>query len=312
MLTGISILCFAASYGVAFTLEVVRLRRKAAWARLPLIIATAAGLLAHTLFLYNNSTAANALPISTADWLLWAALVLAIVYFAAIFYLPRTPTGLALIPIVLGLILSSKLASTSPLATEESFYLWGMLHGTALLLGTTAVSIGFLAGLMYLLQDYALKHARSPANRLRLPSLEWLERVNSRALGISTALIAFGFASGLAMALTSHRGDLKYALWTDPVVISLAAMLVWLIVAEIFRLSYPAARGGKVAYLTLASFIFLIMTLVSFALFTNLHALAGPTASKSRTLDGESRIVDYGSHSNSDPKSAVRNPQSLS
>lgn len=273
MLTGISIFCFAASYGVAFALEVVRLRRKAAWVRLPLVFATAAGLLAHVLFLYNTSTAASALPISTADWFLWTALVLAIVYFAAIFYLPRTPTGLALIPIVLGLILSSKLASTSPLATEESFYVWGMLHGTALLLGTTAVSIGFLAGLMYLLQNYSLKHARSPANRLRLPSLEWLERVNSRALGISTALIAFGFASGLAMALTSHRGDLKYALWTDPVVISLAAMLVWLIAAEVFRLTYPAARGGKVAYLTLASFVFLMIALASFTLLNNVHML---------------------------------------
>jgi ABC-type uncharacterized transport system permease subunit len=273
MLTRISILCFAGSYVVAFGLELIRLRSKATWVRLPLIFAAAAGLLAHVVFLFNGVTAANALPISTADWLLWAALVLAAVYFATIFYLPRTPTGLALIPIVIGLILSSKVASKSPLATEESFRLWGMLHGTALLLGTTAVSIGFLAGLMYLLQNYALKHARSPANRLRLPSLEWLEGVNSRALGISTFLIAFGFCSGLVMALLSHRGDLKYVLWTDPVVISLAAMLVWLIAAEVFRKTYPSARGGKVAYLTLASFVFLMIALASFTLLNNVHRL---------------------------------------
>lgn len=273
MLTRITILCFAGSYGVAFGLELIRLRSKATWVRLPLIFAAAAGLFAHVMFLFNNAAAANALPISTADWLLWAALVLAVVYFATIFYLPRTPTGLALIPIVMGLILSSKFASTTPLATERSFYLWGMLHGTALLLGTTAVSIGFLAGLMYLLQNYALKHARSPANRLRLPSLEWLEGVNSRALGISTFLIAFGFCSGLVMALLSHRDDLKYVIWTDPVVISLAAMLVWLIAAEVFRKAYPSARGGKVAYLTLASFVFLMIALASFTLLNNVHRL---------------------------------------
>ena len=98
MLTGISILCFAACYAIAFGLEVVRLRRRPAWFHIPLAIATAAGLLAHSLFLINTGTATSALPISTADWLLWAAWVLAIVYFATIFYLPRTPTGLALLP----------------------------------------------------------------------------------------------------------------------------------------------------------------------------------------------------------------------
>ena len=46
-------------------------------------------------------------------------------------------------------------------------------------------------------------------------------------------------------------------LWTDPVVQSSAAMLLWLVAAEVFRLVYPAARRGrKVAYLTLASFVF--------------------------------------------------------
>ena len=85
-----------------------------------------------------------------------------------------------------------------------------MFHGIALLLGTVTVSIGFLAGLMYLVQSYALKHSRSSANRLRLPSLEWLERVNGRTLGLSAVLIAFGFASGLVLNLSTHRGDAKY------------------------------------------------------------------------------------------------------
>jgi hypothetical protein len=44
-------------------------------------------------------------------------------------------------------------------------------------------------------------------------------------------------------------------------------MLGWLMAAEIFRLVYPAARQGrKVAYLTLAAFIFLLITLASVAL----------------------------------------------
>ena len=49
-------------------------------------------------------------------------------------------------------------------------------------------------------------------------------------------------------------------------------MLVWLIAAEIFRLVYPAARSGrKVAYLTLASFVFLVIALASFTLLDTVH-----------------------------------------
>ena len=148
-----------------------------------------------------------------------------------------------------------------------------MFHGMLLLLGTVAVCIGFLAGLMYLVQSYALKHARSSAKRLRLPSLEWLERVNSRSLGISAVLIALGFVSGVVMSVLEARGDdSSLDCWTDPVVLSLAAMLLWLVAAEVFRLVYPAARRGrKVAYLTLASFVFLVIALASFTLLDNVH-----------------------------------------
>jgi ABC-type uncharacterized transport system permease subunit len=125
---------------------------------------------------------------------------------------------------------------------------------------------------MYVAQSYALKHVHSAVNGLRLPSLEWLERVNGRALGISATLIALGFISGVVMALARHRGEATYNLWTDPVVLSLAAMLIWLVGAEIFRLVYPAARRGrKVAYLTLASFVFLVIAIAAVMLLDNVH-----------------------------------------
>lgn len=272
MLSGISTICFAACYAIAFALEVLGLKRRLPSHRAIIIGISLAGVVAHSLYLFREVAATNSFPLSTADWLLWAAWLLAIVYIAALFYLPRTPTGLVLLPIALVLIASSLWANKEPLAAERSFYIWGMIHGILLLVGTVAVCIGFLAGLMYLVQSYALKHRRSAANRLRLPSLEWLERVNSRALGLSAVLIALGFTSGVVMSVASHRGEAKYAWWTDPVVLSLAAMLLWLVAAEVFRLVYPAARRGrKVAYLTLASFVFLVIALASFTLLDNVH-----------------------------------------
>jgi hypothetical protein len=249
------------------------LKSRAAWHRAALIGAAAAGILAHTLYLAYYAAQTRALPASTpAEWLILAGWVLAVVYVAALFYLPRAPTGVVLLPIVLGLVIGSHWASTEPLAPERTFLVWGMLHGIVLLLGTVAVCVGFLAGVMYLVQSYGLKHVRSPMNGLRLPSLEWLEHVNSRTLGLSVVLIALGFMSGLVMSVTTHRDQAAYLLWTDPVVLSLAAMLLWLIAAEVFRLVYPAARRGrKVAYLTLASFGFLVIALASLTLLDTAH-----------------------------------------
>jgi ABC-type uncharacterized transport system permease subunit len=279
MLPGISIICFSACYGIGMLLEVSRLRRRFAWQRAALVITMLAGLVAHTLYLTRVAADANVTPMSTVDWFLMAAWVLAVVYLAALFYLPQTPTGIVLLPIILGLIGGSLFADPEPLAVERSFYLWGVCPGVVLLLGTVAVSVGFLAGLMYVLQSYALKHVRSAANVLRLPSLEWLERINSRALGFSAVLMGLGFASGMIMSIASHREEAAYSLWTDPVVLSLAAMLLWLIAAEVFRLVYPAARRGrKVAYLTLASFVFLVIALSSLMFVDTVHGASHPTA----------------------------------
>ena len=86
-----------------------------------------------------------------------------------------------------------------------------MFHGWILLARHRHRVHRLLAGLMYLVQSYALKHARSPANGLRLPSLEWLERVNSRTLGVSAVLIALGFASGVVLSMldASRRSDVR-------------------------------------------------------------------------------------------------------
>ena len=80
-----------------------------------------------------------------------------------------------------------------------------------------------------------------------------------------------GFFTGILTRLAS-TGEQNFVPWTDPVVLSLGGMMAWLIVAEVFRLIYPAAqRGRKVAYLTIAAFVFLLLVLVSLELSDSLH-----------------------------------------
>jgi ABC-type uncharacterized transport system permease subunit len=277
MLSGISIVCFAASYVVAFALEVIGLWKRFAWHRTMLLVVTVAGLVAHTLYLGNLAATTKAAPLSSpAEWMLLAAWVLVVVYLGAIVNLPRAATGLIFLPIILGLVGASRFASSEPFAPERASQFWGELHGWNLLFGTVAVCIGFSAGVMYLVQASWLKRRRPPSDELRLPSLEWLERINTGALALSMLLVLLGFVSGLILNTLKHQGQSNYHLWTDPVVVSLAAMTAWLIAAEVFRLVYPAARRGrKVAYLTLASFGFLVITLAAFLWLDNVHGV-GP------------------------------------
>jgi hypothetical protein len=121
MLSGISTICFASCYAIAFSLELVGLRVRFAWHRATVVVITLAGLTAHTLYLGRIAADATTLPVSTVEWLLIAAWVLAIVYLASLFYLPRSAIGVVLLPIVLSLIVSSLWASPEPLAPERSF-----------------------------------------------------------------------------------------------------------------------------------------------------------------------------------------------
>ena len=280
-LSRITTFCFVASYAVALSLEVFglagRLRGRmgefvGSSRRLAAISFAAAGLFAHSAFLTIQARD-QATPLSSAaDWYLIAALLLALVYLLATLASPRWALGVFLLPIVLILVGVSHTASTEPFAPERASLFWGQLHGWLLILATVTVCIGFTAGLMYLVQSWRLKQKLPPKLGFGLPSLEWLEKTNARALATSVWLVAGGFISGLVLSILKNREVDEYRLWADPVVLSLTAMLVWLIVAEVFRIVYPPARRGrKVAYLTVASFLFLVITLTSLTVVGSVH-----------------------------------------
>ena len=272
--SGVNMMCFTASYAVALALEILGLWTRPRWRRLLVLIAAAAGIVAHTWYLGRRAAQAPWAPLSSPhDWYLAAAWVLAVIYVAVVLYYPRASMGLFLLPVTLGLIAAARWASTEPLASFAAPRFWGRVHGIFLMLGTVAVLLGFVAGLMYLVQSYRLKHKAPAADGFRLPSLEWLERLNSRSLGAAALLVAVGFFTGILTR--TAQADAGGVPCSDPVVLSLSGMLSWLIAAEAFRLAYPAARRGrKVAYLTLAGFVFLVLTLATFSQHDNMSSKA--------------------------------------
>src|SRR5688572_7224182 len=102
MLEKVTIVCFAASYGVAFLLEISRL-----FFRLPVRLVVmlgfaAAGLVAHTIFLGNHARTTAGVPFSSWHlWFLLAAWLLAAMYLTFAALRPQASIGIFMLPVVL-------------------------------------------------------------------------------------------------------------------------------------------------------------------------------------------------------------------
>ena len=270
--SGITITCFAASYTVSLVLEVSRLFFRAGSRMLVALGFAAAGLVAHSLYLVGearNEIAGRGIPWSSwYDFCLLAALVLAAAYWGLTVRRPDNALGIFLLPLVLALIgLALLFRDAAPFAPSAAIFTWRTIHGVTLLLGTVAVTLGFATGVMYLVHSYRLKHKIPPRLGFRLPTLEWLQRFNRETLIISTCLLAVGLISGVVLNLGHHANAGTGVKWTDPVVLSSGVLFAWLLAIMLFESFYrPARQGKKVAYLTLASFVFLGLALF-FVLF---------------------------------------------
>jgi hypothetical protein len=268
-MSGVSIVCFASSYAIALVLEITRLLFRSGVRGAIMVGFTLAGLVAHSAFLFYQaakfyqSPGEGGIPLSSPqDWYLMAAWLLAIVYLYLTCYYPGTSFGAFILPLVLALIGAGRyLADSRPFPREPASLVWGIVHGVSILLATVAVLIGFAAGLMYLHQARRLKQKAPPKKGFRLPSLEWLRRANSRTIVIALVMSAVGIVSGMILNLSRAGGEAGLP-WSDPVVLVTSAMFLWLLAASVAGWFYkPAREGRKVAYLTVVSFVVLVIVL---------------------------------------------------
>jgi len=175
-----------------------------------------------------------------------------------------------LLPLILAVVGVSYLCKDlPPFPSTQARGYWQWIHGISLLIGTVSVVLGFATGVMYLVQSYRLKKKLPPRLGLQLPSLEWLQRFNREALLFSTIAMACGVLSGVVLN-TSHSAH--PVLWSDPVVITAGLLFLWLVGVMLFESLYrPARQGRKVAYLTMASFVFLSLSLLFVLLGSHAH-----------------------------------------
>ena len=287
-LQGISITCFFTSYLVVLVLELLRI-----WGRIPgrglaVIVMMSIGLFTHVAYLALRASAGEAgtdvgLLATWTDWSLLVALGLAACFL--IYYLrrPDTIVSFFFLPTILALIgLAIAVRDMTPFTRNEAVGIWRSIHGLGMVVGTGAVLVGFLAGVMYLVKSSRLKRKQA-VSALRLPTLESLGRLNRQCLLISTAAVAVGLVAGVVMNL-NRWGQVG---WTDAGVLLSAALLIWLLVATAVEFFYaPASSGRKAVYLTLASLGFLILAMIG--LLTSSHGQSEKDAQMEVLVPGES------------------------
>jgi len=262
----ISVVCFAASYLVALACEASRLVFRSGVRGAVMVAFASAGLFAHTLFLLWRAVNTPAVPLSSAyDWYLLAAWVLAGGYLWLTIANPKTPVGLFMLPVILGLIGAAELSSREPFPQSPATQIWGAIHGVFNLAASVAVAIGAITALMWLIQAGRLARKQAPLQGFRMPSLEKLAATNRRTPGVAAWTAGAGFVSGLVLnAVNRQRGLLETVPWNDPVVLRMGGLVAWLVVAAaISRGTSRRPDGGRTtAWLSLVSFAVLTASIL--------------------------------------------------
>jgi ABC-type uncharacterized transport system permease subunit len=251
----VTVMCFAASYGVAFALELWHMYRPRPILRLVALGFSAAGLLAQIIYMVMQSVPLG----SPTGSLFFLALILAVFYVGETIHHQRIAWALFVLPIVLGLIglgvLLHQSASNPMPVTLGDFWVW--THIILLLLAAVGVSIGFIASVMYLVQLRRLQAKLPPSQRLPLFNLERLELMNRRALLAAFPLLTVGLLIGIILQFSGNAMD-----WLSLRVLSVVSL--WVVFAILLFLRYRVhVRGRQLALWTMFAFAILVVALLT-------------------------------------------------
>ena len=256
---GITHFCFGLSYLTALGMDLLQIFQPAHWKRLVSIFFGVAGLLAHTIFLAMHQPS----PASPYGSLLLLGWVFAVFYTYGNLHQKPYPWTLFVLPLVL-LFVALSLAFLHERNADVEFWFsgehfWGKVHGTLILLASVGITLGFLASVMYLVQDHRLRRKKSPFGGFKLLSLERLETINRRAINLAFPLLSVGLLLGV---MRLQRDELQPTSWTEPKV--LGTLGLWAVGVLLLYLRYGAhLPGRRLAWLTIASFILLLVALVT-------------------------------------------------
>lgn len=280
ILGNVTITCFLTSYLVVLVLELLQLLGRIPWRGFLVVVMMGVGLFTHACYLVlrasEESSAGIGMWATWTDWSLLLAFALALYFFVFHIRRPDTVISFFFLPAIVAMIaVGLSVQDKPPFSRSEATELWRTVHGLSMMLGSVAVLVGFLAGVMYLIQSRRLKNHLAGSS-LRLPTLETLGRLNRQSLIFSSVSVGIGVIAGVIMNL-NRLGQVG---WIDGGVLLSSLLLVWLIAATLLEHLYPPAKQGrKAVYLTLASLGFFILAMIG--VLNTEHGISDPNPIRS-------------------------------
>lgn len=223
-----------------------------------------AGAFAHTFVIgmqtmevWNAAFASASRAASTFAWLL------ALAYLYTELTTDERAMGVFILPIIVVLLAVSTLApaESEPNPLLDSPWFW--VHMLSLLFAYASFALAGVLGLTYVLQFKEIKKKNLGFFYTRLPSLQTLDVMNSRAVTVGWALLTIGVVVGLVWVRQAHAaapGDPQVAAFSigDPKI--LITILTWLL----YSFAVTARRmmgwsGRKAAWLSAVGFVVIML-----------------------------------------------------
>jgi ABC-type transport system involved in cytochrome c biogenesis permease subunit len=258
-LTGVSHACFGLSYLLALGGELFRLWKPAAGLRMTSILAGVAGLFAHTLYLGYRQPS----PAEPSAALLFLSWVLAVFAVYGTIHHNRQLWGVFVWPVVTALVFLSLVLrgqASNPgipewLLGDRS---WGIIHGLLLLLAAVGLTVGGVAGTMYLVQASRVRSKAKPGGRFSLLSLERLEVMNRRATNMAFPLLTAGLILGGVLLGKQTKIDARASVKV------VGTVILWVVCFVLLYLRYATTVSSRrFAWLSILAFLLTVICLAA-------------------------------------------------
>ncbi|MBW2259529.1 MAG: cytochrome c biogenesis protein CcsA [Deltaproteobacteria bacterium] len=164
--------------------------------------------------------------------------------------------GALVAPVATAAVIIASILPKPPVALDPLLKsLWRTVHLGTITLGLAAFAIAFLVGILYLIQENAIKEKKRGFFFRRLPSLKLLDSMGYSCLIAGFPMLTFGIITGVIYAQVVHG---RFWSWDHKEILG---AITWLVYAVLLHERLTVGwRGRRAAITTIVGFVILVIT----------------------------------------------------
>ena len=215
------------------------------------------GLGVHTFFLLSGFMASGMMPVENLRaTLCFAAWAIAVIYVGFNIRYRLMILGAFIAPLVCAvMVLSSLFSGNITVQPELLKGIWTFTHITAIFLGDGAFVLAACVGIIYLMQERAIKKKHHGFLFRRLPSLEVLDRMGYACVAFGFPMLTFGMLAGFIYAQS------VWGKWWNSDPKEVWSVVTWLFYAALIHERLAVGwRGRRAAVMAIIGLMVILVT----------------------------------------------------